>query len=117
MTVFIAAPIAIKTGLRLSPVWPKQGWMFRIFPEGLARKLHTFVLFYLFAFIIVHVTLVLATGARQNLNAMYAAQDSEEAWIGAVLFSISVILMVAAWFLAKPSVLKPIAKLSGKVQG
>ena len=117
VTVFIAAPIAIKTGLRLSPVWPKEGWMHRAFPEGVAKKLHTYVLFYFCAFILVHVVLVLATGAQTNLNAMYASTDSETSVLGPVLFAGSVVLMVAAWLLAKPSVLKPIAKLSGKVQG
>lgn len=117
VTIFVAGPIAIKTGLRLSPVWPKEGWLFRIFPEGQAKAWHTAVLFYFFAFIIVHVTLVLATGARQNLNAMYAAQDSEDSWIGAIFFGISALVMIAAWYLAKPQVLRPIAKLSGRVQG
>lgn len=117
VTIFIAAPIAIKTGLRLSPVWPKEGWLFRIFPEGLAKSLHTAVLFYFFAFIIVHVTLVLATGAMGNLNAMYAAQDSDTSWLGAILFGISLVVMIAAWYLARPSILKPIAQLSGTVRG
>lgn len=117
VTIFIAAPIAVKTGLRLSPVWPKEGWLHRIFPEKTAKAWHTAVLFYFFAFVIVHVTLVLATGAQANLNAMFAAQDSDTSWAGAIWFAIATVVMVAVWFLARPAVLKPLARLSGKVQG
>lgn len=116
VTVFIAAPIAIKTGLRLSPVWPKEGWMHRVFPEDLARRLHTIVLFYFFIFIVAHVTLVFTTGALRNLNMMFAANDGTS-WLGAGIFGLAVVVMVIGWLLAKPSILKPLARLSGKVQG
>jgi thiosulfate reductase cytochrome b subunit len=116
VTVFIAAPIAIKTGLRLSPMWPLEGWLARIFPEGVAKRWHAGVMFYFLAFIVVHVTLVLTSGALANLDGMYAGQDSAS-WLGFGIFSLSLVVMIVAWFLAKPSILKPIARLSGKVQG
>ncbi len=116
VTVFIAAPIAIKTGLRLSPVWPKEGWLHRVFPEALARRLHTFILYYFFVFIVAHVTLVFTTGALRNLNMMFAGNEGES-WLGAGMFVLAVIVLVLGWALARPSILKPIAKLSGKVQG
>ena len=116
VTVFIAAPIAIKTGLRLSPIWPKQGWLHRVFPEDLARTLHVLVLFYFFVFIVIHVTLVFTTGALRNLNMMFAANDGTS-WLGAGMFALSVVAMVVGWLLVRPSILKPIAALSGKVQG
>ena len=116
VTVFIAAPIAIKTGLRLSPIWPQEGWMHRIFPEALARRLHVIVLFYFFIFIVAHVTLVFTTGALRNLNMMFAANDGTS-WLGAGMFGLSVVVMVVGWFLMRPSILKPIASFSGKVQG
>ena len=114
-TVFIAAPIAIKTGLRLSPIWPEQGWLHRVFPEQLARTLHVGVMFYFFVFIVIHVTLVMTTGALRNLNMMYAGNDGTS-WLGAGIFALSLMVMVIAWFLVRPSILKPIAALSGKVQ-
>jgi thiosulfate reductase cytochrome b subunit len=116
VTVFIAAPIAIKTGLRLSPVWPLQGWLARAFPEGLAKRWHAGVMFYFLGFIVVHVTLVFTTGVLANLNAMYAGQDSAS-WLGFGIFALSLVVMIVAWFLVKPGILKPIARLSGKVQG
>jgi thiosulfate reductase cytochrome b subunit len=79
-TVFIAAPIAIKTGLRLSPIWPEQGWLHRVFPEQLARTLHVGVMFYFFVFIVIHVTLVMTTGALRNLNMMYAGNEGSS-WL------------------------------------
>ena len=115
-TVFIAAPIAIKTGLRLSPVWPKQGWMHRVFPEALARTLHVAVMFYFFVFIVAHVTLVMTTGVLRNLNIMFAANDGTS-WLGAGIFALSLIAIVVGWLLVRPSILKPIAAWSGKVQG
>jgi thiosulfate reductase cytochrome b subunit len=116
VTVFIAAPLAIFTGVRLSPAWPKQGWLHRAFPENLSRRTHAFVMFYFFVFIVAHVTLVFTTGALRNLNMMFAANDGTS-WLGAGIFAIALASMVVAWFLVKPRVLKPIAKLSGKVQG
>ena len=116
LTVFIAAPIAIKTGLRLSPLWPKEGWMHRVFPEKLARSLHVIVLFYFLVFIVVHVTLVFTTGALRNLNIMFAGNDGTS-WLGAGMFALSVVAMVIGWLLMRPSILKPIAAFSGKVQG
>lgn len=116
LTVFIAAPIAIMTGLRLSPLWPKEGGLHRIFPEKLARNLHVIVLFYFFVFIIVHVTLVFTTGALRNLNIMFAGNDGTS-WLGAGIFALSVVAMVIGWLLMRPSILKPIAAWSGKVQG
>jgi thiosulfate reductase cytochrome b subunit len=116
VTVFIAAPIAIKTGLRLSPIWPQEGWMHRIFPEALARRLHVIVLFYFFVFIVAHVTLVFTTGALRNLNMMFAGNDGTS-WLGAGMFGLSVVAMVVGWFLMRPSILKPIAAYSGKIHG
>lgn len=115
VTVFIAAPIAVKTGLRLSALWPEQGWLARVFPENLARSLHGIVMFYFLVFIVVHVTLVMTTGALRNLNMMYAGNDGES-WLGAGIFAISVVVLVISWLLVRPSILKPIAAWSGKVQ-
>lgn len=114
-TVFIAAPLAIKTGLRLSPIWPQSGWLFRVFPEKWAVRWHVWVLYYFFVFIVIHVTLVMTTGAVENLNTMYAGNDGST-WLGAGIFALSVVAMVGAWFAVTPRFLVPLARLSGKVQ-
>ncbi len=102
-TVFIAAPLALVTGLRLSPVWPEQ-WMRNRGPlsDTWARQTHSLVLWFYLAFTVVHVGLVLLTGARRNLNAMYLGIDDGESWLGAVVFAGSVVVMAVAWVLLRP---------------
>ncbi|WP_125609890.1 cytochrome b/b6 domain-containing protein [Specibacter cremeus] len=115
VTVFIAAPLALITGLRMSPAWPKNtGRLNTIYPVRAARAIHLPVMLYFVAFVIVHVTLVLATGALNNLNHMYGARD-DASWVGFWFFAASLVVMVAAWFLARPLFLRPIASLTGAV--
>ncbi|WP_426298694.1 cytochrome b/b6 domain-containing protein [Arthrobacter sp. R-11] len=113
-TVFIAAPLAILTGLRTSSAWPKKAAINKIYPIEFARAVHFPVMVYFVAFTLVHVTLVLATGALRNLNHMYGG-SSDENWIGFGIFAASLAVIVAAWFLARPLFLRPIASLTGKV--
>ncbi|MEE6274283.1 hypothetical protein V2J56_13120 [Georgenia sp. MJ206] len=115
VTVFVAAPLAVLSGLRMSPGWPKDnGALNRVLPIGLARALHFPVMIYFVAFTVSHVALVLATGAMDNLNHMYAARD-DGGWLGLAYFAGSVVVMVAAWVLAKPVFTQPVAALTGKV--
>src|SRR5690606_19398257 len=68
VTVFVAAPLAIVTGLRMSSAWPRDAARLnRAYPVELARAVHLPVMLYFVGFVIVHVTLVLATGALRNL--------------------------------------------------
>jgi thiosulfate reductase cytochrome b subunit len=114
-TVFIAAPLALLTGLRMSSAWPKNtGKLNKIYPIEAARAVHLPVMLYFVAFVIVHVFLVFATGPLRNLNHMYAARD-DGGWIGFWIFAASVVAMAAAWFLARPLFLRPVASLMGKV--
>lgn len=114
-TVFIAAPLAFITGIRMSGLWPKKaGALSRVYPIELARAVHFPVMLYFVLFIIFHVALVFATGALRNLNHMYGGTDVVN-WAGFWIFASSLVLVVAAWFAARPLILAPIAKLSGKV--
>ncbi|WP_284981602.1 cytochrome b/b6 domain-containing protein [Arthrobacter sp. efr-133-TYG-118] len=113
--VFVAAPLAVISGLRMSAAWPKNAEQLnKAYPVEAARALHVRVMLFFVAFVIVHVVLVLTTGALLNLNHMYAAQDAQS-WTGFWIFVVSVAVMVAAWFLARPAFLSPIASLVGKV--
>lgn len=115
VTVFVAAPLAFITGLRMSGAWPKNAKALnRAYPIEVARAIHFPVMLYFVFFIIVHVALVLATGALRNLNHMYGGSD-EVNWVGFGIFAASVAAMVAAWFLARPLFLRPIASLMGSV--
>jgi thiosulfate reductase cytochrome b subunit len=115
VTVFIAAPLAFITGLRMSSAWPKKAaGLNKAYPIEWARAVHFPVMIYFVAFIVVHVFLVLTTGALRNLNHMYGVRD-DDGWFGFWVFLASVAVMVAAWFLARPIFLRPIASLMGKV--
>ena len=114
-TVFIAAPLAIITGVRMSGLWPKKApRLNKIYPIEIARAIHLPVMFYFVAFTIVHVTLVLATGALRNLNHMFGGQDAVN-WLGFIIFVVSLLVIVGGWFAARPIVVAPIAGLFGKV--
>lgn len=121
-TVFVAAPLAAATGVRMSAVWPKNAALVnRLYPIEWARKIHFPVMLYFVLFIFTHVVLVLSTGALRNLNHMYAAQGStdpaafSENWTGFWIFVGSIAVMTAAWIAARPLVLAPIARLFGTV--
>lgn len=115
VTVFLAAPLAALTGIRLSGAWPAESRLSRVFPIETARAIHLPVMFYFVLFIIVHVALVFATGAQSNLNHMYAASDSSSSWLGPIFFGVSVAIIVGAWLAVRPLVLRPLASLTGKV--
>jgi len=114
LTVFVAAPLAAITGARMSELWPPDSRLNRVYKVEWARALHFPVMLYFVLFIIVHVTLVLATGALRNLNHMYAANDGDS-WWGAGIFALSLAVMAGAVVAAQPVVLRPIAALMGKV--
>jgi len=123
-TVFLAAPLAALTGVRMSGIWPKNAaGLNKAYPVEWARAVHFPVMLYFVVFIAVHVFLVFATGALRNLNHMYAAQGSTDPnayadnWTGFWLFVASLVVIAAAWVAARPLVLAPIARLFGKVSG
>ena len=114
-TVFIAAPLAILTGFRQSAAWPRNAKRLnKIYPVEWARAVHFPVMLYFVGFLIVHVTLVLATGARTNLGHMYAARD-DGSWIGLAVFALSLAAIAAAWVGAQPVFLQPVASLTGNL--
>lgn len=115
LIVFVAAPLAIITGIRLSNAWPgPKAAISKAYPLPIARAIHYPVMIFFVLFVIAHVTLVLTTGALRNLNHMYAANNGDS-WLGFGLFAGSLVLTVAAWILAKPAFLQPLATMTGKV--
>ncbi|MEQ1736622.1 MAG: hypothetical protein ABL886_09515 [Rhodoglobus sp.] len=115
-TVFVAAPLALATGIRLAPGFAARlRPLDRVIPLAVTHTAHWAVMVYFVAFTIVHVTLVLATGALRNLNHMYAGRD-DSSWWGVGIFAASIVLMAVAWMLARPSLLARVAVLTGKVR-
>lgn len=115
VTVFVAAPLAVITGVRMSGIWPtKARALSRVYPIAIARAIHFPVMLYFVVFIIFHVTLVLATGALRNLNHMYAGQDVVN-WVGFWIFAGSIALIIAAVVAARPLMIASIAALFGRI--
>lgn len=116
VTVFIAAPVAILTGLRMSPIWNSSWRVSKIYPVKIARTLHFPTMLYFAGFIVVHVTLVFTTGMRRNLNYMYANVDQTSvSWWGFAIFAVTLIVVAGAWTVARPMFLAPVASMTGRV--
>ncbi|AKV59465.1 cytochrome b/b6 domain-containing protein [Corynebacterium riegelii] len=121
-TVFIAAPLAILSGLRMSSFWSEK-WTHasKVLTAPLARKIHFPVMIYFLVFIVVHLGLVLATGFRRNMAGMFAARGDVDPstyatdWTGVWVFLGAVVVIAVAWFLAKPRFVAPVAGATGKV--
>ncbi len=106
-TIFIAAPIQIAVGLIQSPaIANKLGWVGRPINRQRARSFHFFGLLWFLFFILVHVSLVLMTGARENLNAMFAGVNSGTSWIGVGVFCVVLAVVIVTWYLATPFTIK-----------
>jgi thiosulfate reductase cytochrome b subunit len=111
-TVFIAGPVAVIVGLRLSPVWPKSiRRQTGLLGDRFARTVHWLTAVYFIGFTVVHVALVLLTGALRNLNHMYAGRD-DETWIGATVFAASLVVTIVAAVLLRPRAQIRLAELA-----
>ncbi|HET7139102.1 MAG TPA: molybdopterin-dependent oxidoreductase [Arthrobacter sp.] len=102
VTVFIAAPLALITGLGMSPALSTR---FRRISTMLsiqtARSLHFLVLVWFLLFIVIHVTFVFTTGALNNLNHIFANRD-DDSWAGFWIFALSMAVVVVGWVAATP---------------
>ncbi len=113
--VFIAAPLAAITGVRMSEWWPKDAARLnRLYPAPVARAIHFPVMLFFVLFILIHVFLVFTTGALKNLNHMFVGTP-EISWVGFWWFAAAVLVTAAVTWAARPLVLAPIAGAFGKV--
>jgi hypothetical protein len=115
-TVFLAAPLAVFTGIRLAPGLSVRWRRFdKAFPLPVARVIHFVVMIWFVAFTVVHVGLVLLTGPLRNLNHMYGLRD-DESWVGLAVFVVSLVVIAVAWALLRPPRLDTVAELTGSVK-
>ena len=106
VTVFIAAPLALITGLGMSPALSARfRRISKVFSIQTARSLHFLVLVWFLVFIVLHVTFVFTTGLLVNLNHVYAGR-TDGSWIGFWLFAASMVVVVVAWVAATPFTLR-----------
>jgi sulfoxide reductase catalytic subunit YedY len=102
ITVFVAAPLALITGLGMSPALSTRfKRVSTIFSIQTARSLHFLVLGWFLVFIVIHVFFVFTTGLLVNLNHMHAGRD-DQSWIGFWLFAASMVVLIAGWVAATP---------------
>jgi methionine sulfoxide reductase catalytic subunit len=102
ITVFVAAPISIATGFMQGPaISNRLGWFGRILNRQRARSIHFLALWWFLLFILIHVTLVFITGARANLNMMFAGAH-DGSWRGFAVFVPAMALVAVTWWLASP---------------
>ena len=72
-------------------------------------------------FTVVHVFLVLTTGLRRNMNAMFAASGDVDpdvygtSWTGVILFLVAAAVIAVVCRLARPALVAPVAQATGKV--
>lgn len=115
ITVFIAAPLAIISGIRFSTWWPEKAKaLSKVYPVKWARSIHVPVMVYFIGFTIVHVFLVFFTGALRNLNHMYGSRDVVNLW-GLGIFLASILVIAGACLLARPIFTTPVAARMGKI--
>lgn len=102
ITIFIAAPAALITGLGMSPALSTRfKRVSRYLSIQTARSLHFLVMAWFLLFIVMHVTLVFTTGLLHNLNRMYAGRD-DNGWVGFIVFAATMVLVIIAWVAASP---------------
>jgi thiosulfate reductase cytochrome b subunit len=106
ITVFVAAPLAVMTGLLQAPaISNRLGPVGRIFNRQIARSIHFFVFLWFVQFIVVHVTMVLITGFRRNFNHITIGTD-ETTWTGTIIAGVVLLMLSAAWIWVSPFTLK-----------
>jgi sulfoxide reductase catalytic subunit YedY len=114
ITVFVAAPTSILTGFMQGPaISNRLGWFGKAMNRQRARSLHFLAMWWFLLFIFVHVTLVFITGARTNLNMMFAGVN-DGSWSGFEIFVPAMALLAVAWWLASPFTIRH-ARLVQKV--
>jgi DMSO/TMAO reductase YedYZ molybdopterin-dependent catalytic subunit/thiosulfate reductase cytochrome b subunit len=106
ITVFVAAPVSIVTGLLQSPaISNRLNLLGTILNRQVARSIHFLSFLWFVCFIPAHGVMVFVTGIRQNTNHMFAGVESPN-WIGFPLFLLAMVLVGLAWWAASPLTLR-----------
>ena len=106
ITIFVAAPLALITGLGMSPALSTRfKRISKVLSIQTARSLHFLVLVWFVFFIVMHVTFVFTTGLLNNLNHVYAARN-DDSWVGFSVFAASMVVVIVGWVAATPFTLR-----------
>ncbi len=106
VTVFVAAPLALITGLGMSPALSTRfKRISRVLSIQTARSLHFLIFAWFLLFILTHVSLVFTTGLLTNLNHINSGRN-DNSWLGFWIFAGWMAVVVAAWVAATPVTLR-----------
>jgi methionine sulfoxide reductase catalytic subunit len=106
VTVFIAAPLALATGLGMSPALSTRfARISRVLSIQTARSLHFLIFVWFLLFIVVHVSLVVTTDVLRNLNHINDGRN-DSSWLGFWIFLGWLAVVVVAWVAATPFTLR-----------
>jgi len=106
ITVFIAAPLAMVTGLLQAPaIAGRFGTGVGPLNRQVARSIHFGVLVWMTIFIIIHTLMVFATGFVGNINHITLGTDTNS-YVGVALYVAWMAVVVAFWLVASPFTLK-----------
>ena len=99
--VFVFGPLAMLTGIAMSPaVVNRFPWYARIFGgRQSARSIHFLTMLSFFAFLVVHVTLVVMTGFARNMNHIVLGTDDQR-HLGMYLGFVGIGVVVLSWVVA-----------------
>jgi len=106
ITVFIAAPVALVTGLLQAPaIAGRFGTGAGLLNRQVARTIHFGVLVWMLIFIAVHTLMVFVTGFVGNVNHMTLGTDTNS-YVGVALYAAWMAVVVAFWLVASPFTIK-----------
>jgi sulfoxide reductase catalytic subunit YedY len=99
--VFIFGPLAILSGIAMSPAAVNRfPWYAKLFGgRQSARSVHFLTMLSFFAFIVVHVTLIVMTGFVRNMNHIVMGADDENP-LGLILGFAGIGVVVLSWIAA-----------------
>jgi sulfoxide reductase catalytic subunit YedY len=103
--VFVFGPLAILTGIAMSPAVVNHfPWYPRIFGgRQSARSIHFLTMLSFFGFLVVHITLVVMTGFKRNMNHIVMGTDDLNPigmWLGFVGIGVVVLSWIVAHYLS-----------------
>ena len=102
ITVFIAAPVALVTGLLQAPsIAGRFGTGAGLLNRQMARTIHFGVLLWMLVFIAIHTLMIFVTGFVGNVNHITLGTDTDS-WTGVALYLVWMGVVVAFWLVASP---------------
>jgi len=124
LTVFVAAPLALFTGLLQAPaIAARFGLAKGRLNRQVARSIHFGVLCWMVFFILMHTVMVFATGLLGNLNHITLGSNTDSWWALAVYaFWMAVVVFLWLWAspftIRRPRTIQRVGKaLVGRVKG